>query len=353
MKINRKKAYPIVFVLSSVGILIRSLVFPELGLMFHLSTLAASFIFMPGMLEGTLLIHNWYDRRLPINIHLFVSDYRSDYRIVRRIVIQILTGMVFYASLAGTAFWLYKDVLPAALKLPMLTKPFVVAAFIANMLAVVAVNLGLLGKEFFDNWKSEMLRNERLQKERAEAQFESLKNQLNPHFLFNALTSLNSLITENPPLAGEFVQQLSKVYRYVLQSRDKEFVSLETELKFVEHYLRLLKTRFNTALQVEIHVGAEARERLIVPVTLQTLVENALKHNIVNAQKPLHIMISTKQHENVWFLVVENTLQRRTLVETSNKQGLKRLAALYKHLSPEALKVCETEQTFAVELPLL
>jgi LytS/YehU family sensor histidine kinase len=304
---------------------------------------------MPVMLEGTLLIHNWYDRRLPINIRLFVSDYR----IVRRIIIQILTGMVFYASLAAIALWLYKDVLPATLKFPMLTKPFIVAALFANMLAVIAVNLGLLGKDFFDNWKTELLRNERLSKERAEAQFESLKNQLNPHFLFNALTSLNSLITENPPLAGEFVQQLSKVYRYVLQSRDKEFVSLETEVKFVEHYLRLLKTRFETALQVEIHVGAEARERLIVPVTLQTLVENALKHNIVNAQKPLHITISTKQHENVWYLVVENTLQRRTLVETSNKQGLTRLAALYKHLSPEALKVCETEQTFAVELPLL
>jgi len=349
MKINRKRAYPIVFALSSFSIIIRSLVFSELGFMFHLSTLVASFIFMPAMLEGALLIHNWYDRRLPINIRLFVSDYQ----IARRIVIQILTGIVLYATLAATTFWIYKDILPSTLKLPMLTKPFIVAALIANTLAVIAVNLGLLGKEFFDHWKAELLRNERLSKERAEAQFESLKNQLNPHFLFNALTSLNSLITEDPPLAGEFVQQLSKVYRYVLQSRDKEFVSLETEVKFVEHYLRLLKTRFETALQVEIHVGAEARERLIVPVTLQTLVENALKHNIVNAQKPLHITISTKQHENVWYLVVENTLQRRTLVETSNKQGLTRLAALYKHLSPEALKVCETEQTFAVELPLL
>lgn len=349
MIINRKKAYPAIFVFSTIGIIVRGLVFPELGLLFHLSTLVVSIFLMPMLFEGTVLIHNFFNRQFPYSIRLFSEDYR----VLQRIVLQILTGVLLFASLAALSLWLYQDVIPASLRFPLLTKPFLVVAFVTNILAVTAVNLGLFGKEFFDNWKSEMLRNERLQKERAEAQFESLKNQLNPHFLFNALTSLNSLIVENPILAGEFVQQLSKVYRYVLQSRDKEFVSLETELKFVEHYLRLLKTRFNTALQVEIHVGAEARERLIVPVTLQTLVENALKHNIVNAQKPLHIMISTKQHENVWYLVVENTLQRRTLVETSNKQGLTRLAALYKHLSPEALKVCETEQTFAVELPLL
>ncbi len=349
MTINRRKAYPVIFVFSTIGIIVRGFVFPELGLLFHVSTLVASVLFMPILFEGTVQIHNFFERQFPYSIRFFAEDYR----VLRRIILQILTGMVLYALLAALAFWLYRDVLPANLRFPMLTKTFIVAAVIANILAVTAVNLGLFGKEFFDNWKSEILRNERLQKERAEAQFESLKNQLNPHFLFNALTSLNSLIVENPPLAGEFVQQLSKVYRYVLQSRDKEFVTLETELKFVEHYLRLLKTRFDTALQIEITVSDEARERLIVPVTLQTLLENALKHNIVNTQKPLQITISSTMQNGVWYLVVENTLQRRTLVETSNKQGLTRLAALYEHISPAAIKVCETTQKFAVQLPLL
>lgn len=349
MKINRKKAYSVIFIFSTVGIIVRGIVFPELGLLFHLSTLVASVFLMPMLFEGTVQIHNFFNRQFPYSITLFSEDYR----VLQRIVLQILTGVLLFVSLATLSLWLYRDIIPASLRFPILTKPFLVVAFVTNILAVTAVNLGLFGKEFFDNWKSEILRNERLQKERAEAQFESLKNQLNPHFLFNALTSLNSLITENPPLAGEFVQQLSKVYRYVLQSRDKEFVSLETEVKFVEQYLRLLKTRFSSALQVEVRMSTEARERLIVPVTLQTLLENALKHNIVNTQKPLHISISTKQHENAWYLVVENTLQRRTLVENSNKQGLARLAALYEHLSPETLQVCETEQTFAVQLPLL
>ncbi len=349
MTINRRKAYPVIFIFSTVGIIVRGIVFPELGLLFHLSTLAASIFLMPLLFEGTVLIHNFFNRQFPYSIRLFSEDYR----VLQRIILQILTGVLLFVSLATLSLWLYQDVIPASLRFPLLTKPFLVVAFVTNILAVTAVNLGLFGKEFFDNWKSEILRNERLQKERAEAQFESLKNQLNPHFLFNALTSLNSLIVENPPLAGEFVQQLSKVYRYVLQSRDKEFVTLETELKFVEHYLRLLKTRFDAALQIEISVSDEARERLIVPVTLQTLLENALKHNIVNAQKPLQITISSTLQGGVWYLMVENTLQRRTLVENSNKQGLARLAALYEHISPEAMRICETTQKFAVQLPLL
>lgn len=349
MKINRKRVYPAIFVFSTLGIIVRGLIFPEFGLFFHLSAFVASLFSVPLLLEGTVKIHNFFDSQFPYDIRFFAEDYR----VLRRIILQFLTGIALYASFAGLAFWLYSDTLSTILRFPVFTKPFFVAVVFAGVFLVMAINLGLFGKDFFDNWKSEMLRNERLQKERAEAQFESLKNQLNPHFLFNALTSLNSLIAENPPLAGEFVQQLSKVYRYVLQSRDKEFVTLETELKFVEHYLRLLKTRFDTALQIEITVSNEARERLIVPVTLQTLLENALKHNIVNTQKPLQITISSTMQDGVWYLVVENTLQRRILVENSNKQGLTRLAALYEHISPAAIKVCETTQKFAVQLPLL
>lgn len=349
MIINRKKAYPIVIAANFFSVSVRMYVFPELGWIFHVFSMLTGIIAAPLLLEGSVWIHNKLNAVMPYT----VQSFSPNVRVVRRMGVQILIGLITFASFGGVVIWLYGDYLPPTIKLPMFTKPFIVAAVLTGNLFVLTINLALFGKEFFDNWKAELLRNERLLKERAEAQFESLKNQLNPHFLFNALTSLNSLIAENPTLAGDFVQQLSKVYRYVLQSRDKEFVSLETEIKFVEHYLRLLKTRFDTALQVEIAVGTEALERLIVPVTLQTLVENALKHNIVNAQKPLHITISTKLEGNVWYLVVENTLQRRTLVETSNKQGLTRLAALYEHLSPEALKVCETEQIFAVQLPLL
>lgn len=281
------------------------------------------------------------------------SSFAPNARVMRRMGVQILIGLFAFACFGGTMLWFYGEYIPPTIKLPMLSKPFIVAAVVTGNLFVVTINLALFGKEFFDNWKTELLRNERLLKERSEAQYESLKNQLNPHFLFNALTSLNSLITEDPKLASEYVQQLSKVYRYVLQSREKEFVSLETEIKFIANYLRLLKTRFASALIIENVIDDDALERLIVPVTLQTLVENAIKHNVINPQKPLQITIRTEQLHGAWYLAVENTLQKRTLVESSNKQGLKRLTGLYEHLSKHPVIIEETEQIFVVKIPLL
>src|SRR5262249_11801226 len=152
---------------------------------------------------------------------------------------------------------------------------------------------------------------ERLEKEKSQVQFDNLKNQLNPHFLFNALTSLNSLIFENQSLASEFLQQLSKVYRYVLQNKEKNFVTLQTELDFIQHYVSLLHTRFGPALFIEVEVAAPMREMALVPVTLQILIENALKHNIVDPKRPLKIDIVTMGD----YLVVSNNLQVRKRVE--------------------------------------
>jgi sensor histidine kinase YesM len=351
MHINRKYAYPIVTAATIIGVCIRASIFPELGWNFHLLSLGFSFVFAPLLLEGAVSIHNYFNRIFPYDIRLFVSDHR----VAKRIVLQVATGVVIYACIGAFGIWAYKDMIPPSLAMPMLAKPFIVVGFVTLFLFVLAVNLGVFGKEFFDRWKEELLNSERLRKERAEAQFENLKNQFNPHFLFNALTSLNSLISENPRLASEFVQQLAKVYRYVLQSREKEYVPLATEMSFVQHYIKLLQTRFQTMVQVVVDVAPEARERLIVPVTLQALIENAIKHNIINAQNPLCIKISSTMENDAWYLVVENTLQRKQLVEGSNKQGLQNLQTLYSYITPLALDIRadEAAMTFTVRLPLL
>lgn len=189
----------------------------------------------------------------------------------------------------------------------------------------------------------------RLERDKTDIQYQNLINQLNPHFLFNSLTSLNSLIVTEPKQASRFLQKLSAIYRYILQNKEKETVSLEHELNFVRHYIDLQKSRFDEGLQVELDVAEEYLDRGIVPVTLQNLLENAIKHNTVEDDKPLLIRVFVAGE----YLCVENTLQRRKFVETSNKQGLDSLKTLYRYLSDLPIVIAETESTFTVKVPMI
>lgn len=188
-----------------------------------------------------------------------------------------------------------------------------------------------------------------IEKRSAQIRLLALTNHLNPHFLFNSLTSLNSLIFENQQLASDFLQHLSKVYRYLLQHKEKETVSLKHELDFVGNYIFLLKTRFQEDIQVEVKTTHSVLEKGIVPVTLQILIENAVKHNVISKLSPLVIRIQTEGTT----ISVTNNIQRKKQVETSNRQGLESLRSLYHYLSPQALEVNETETHFTVTLPLI
>lgn len=189
----------------------------------------------------------------------------------------------------------------------------------------------------------------RLEKDKTEIQYQNLINHLNPHFLFNSLTSLNSLIMTEPKQASKFLQKLSLIYRYILQNKDKDMVSLQHELGFVKHYINLQKSRFEEGLQINISVDNEYLESRIVPVTLQNLFENAIKHNTIEKDNPL--IISAFIEDN--FLIVKNNLQQKKFVETSNKQGLESLKNLYKYLISEPVETIETDMEFIVKIPLL
>lgn len=188
-----------------------------------------------------------------------------------------------------------------------------------------------------------------IEKRSAQIRLLALTNHLNPHFLFNSLTSLNSLIFENQQLASDFLQQLSKVYRYLLQHKEKETVLLKYELEFVQHYIFLLKTRFEDDIQIEMDIDYQMLEKGIVPVTLQILIENAVKHNVISQQNPLRIRVEAKNG----ILSVSNNIQRKKQVETSNRQGLESLRALYQYLSEQPLTVGEKDGAFIVTLPLI
>ncbi|MDO6435210.1 two-component regulator propeller domain-containing protein [Flavitalea sp. BT771] len=188
-----------------------------------------------------------------------------------------------------------------------------------------------------------------LEREKAKVMYESLKQQLNPHFLFNSLTSLSSLITSSPADAKKFLERLSKIYRYILKSRDSEKVILSEEINLAGTYTQLQKTRFKDGLQLEVKVNEECLDRSIAPVTLQNLIENAIKHNIIDISSPLVVEIIA---EGDW-LMVRNNLQRKGIVETSNKQGLESMRSLYYFLSGRQIEVVDDGQYFTVKIPLL
>lgn len=189
----------------------------------------------------------------------------------------------------------------------------------------------------------------RLEKDKTEIQYQNLINHLNPHFLFNSLTSLNGFILSEPDVASDFLQKLSSIYRYILQNKDTETVSLSQELAFVKNYVNLQKSRFEDGLLVNIVVEDKYLLNGIVPVTLQNLFENAIKHNTIEDEKPLVIDVFIEDDR----LIVKNNIQKKKFVETSNKQGLDSLKTLYKYLSTAPLETIETETEFIVKVPLL
>ena len=199
---------------------------------------------------------------------------------------------------------------------------------------------------FFQLWKTTAVEKEQLERAHLASQLEGLRNQVNPHFLFNSLNTLTYLIPEAPDKAVRFVQQLSKVYRYVLESRDEQVIPLQTELEFLQSYIFLLRERFGDNLQVEIGDMPE-RKMAIVPLTLQMLFENAIKHNVISTQKPLKIEVFTENGR----LIVRNNLQKKNQVMDSTGVGLQNIRDRYRMLTEHEIEVIASQQYFTVLLP--
>jgi LytS/YehU family sensor histidine kinase len=190
---------------------------------------------------------------------------------------------------------------------------------------------------------------ENLKRENLAAQLNALRTQVNPHFLFNNLNTLSSIIPDDPKQAVDFVQQLSKVYRHILEVKDEKSISLKDELDLMNAYAFLLKTRFGDNLAVNINVSAEKMQKKIVPLSLQLLMENAIKHNIVSAEKPLHIDVFAENGS----LVISNNLQMKNQVNESTGIGLDNIRNRYKLLSDKPVKVTESATNFTVSIPLI
>lgn len=194
------------------------------------------------------------------------------------------------------------------------------------------------------------VRAERLEKENVQAQFAALKSQVNPHFLFNSLSILSSLVHADAELSERFIDQLSRAYRYILEQKDNERVLLKTELEFIQAYRFLLNIRFENKFDVIIDVPTADQNRYsIAPLTLQLLVENAVKHNRMSAKEPLQVHIQLDGDS----LLVENNLQRRPQSEASTGVGLQNIVNRYTLLTDRPVWIGENEGSFIVKIPLL
>ncbi len=183
----------------------------------------------------------------------------------------------------------------------------------------------------------------------ATAQFDALKSQLDPHFLFNSLNVLVSLIEENPAAAVKFTTSLSKVYRYVLEQRNKETVTVDEELKFARTYVHLLQMRFEDSLIIDIPDAALDPSSMVVPLSLQLLLENAVKHNVVSDSKPLRLKI----YEDGNQLIIENNLQAKAVVKKGSGVGLQNIASRYALLTHRKMSIDQSEKFYRVQIPIL
>lgn len=222
----------------------------------------------------------------------------------------------------------------------------------------VTINVALLvsailhAKSFMEEWKKSARKEvveQKLIAKSANAQFESLKNQLDPHFLFNSLNVLSSLIDENPAQAQRFTSSMSKIYRYVLEQKDKELVTVEEELEFAKTYCNLLKTRFEDSVNFEFLVDEIDKKGFVVPLSLQLLLENCIKHNFATSAKPLMIKIYTEAGN----LIIENNLQAREQVKESAGIGLANIVQRYALLTKQNVFIEKSADFFKVKIPIL
>jgi two-component system, LytTR family, sensor kinase len=326
-------AYAAILAAGVAGFIVRLAKFDEFGWDLQVTLFFISIGLITFTWESLRAINRWLNKVYPF-----------ENNVSGRIALQLVLGGIVGLFVRLFIYWWGEPRVPFQLD-----KLFLATTWALYMIIPTVINLGFFTFYFIDRWKDSLTHAHQLEIEKSQVQFDNLKNQLNPHFLFNALTSLNSLIFENQQLASEFVHQLSRVYRYVLQNKDKNFVLLTTELDFIKSYVKLVETRFAGGLAINFDIQNDAREKAIVPVTLQILIENALKHNIVDKEKPLTIDIITVGD----YIVVSNNMQLKTKIDTSNKQGLDNLRSLYKFLTENPVIVEQTDNRFYVKIPLI
>lgn len=268
--------------------------------------------------------------------------------IARRIFLEVIL-VLSYTSLAQLIIlWTMEGSPLFYIEGDLSLQDYLGSVFFSNTITIIVVAL-LEGIYFFREWREPIVAAERLQKENAQSQIANLRAQLDPHFMFNSLNVLVGLIRQDAKKAESFVEDFARVYRHMLEVNQRMVVPLEEEISFTQQYLRLQQTRFESGLKVEWKLPKSPESLYLPPLSLQEVISNALKHNIIDAKNPLHLKISREGD----FLIVENNLNPRKGLVNSTGTGLANIQERYHLLQKAAARFTKNEDAYTAELPLL
>lgn len=285
------------------------------------------------------------DRTIMIAVH---NKYPALHQNAKRLMISAAIIVVYTTLITLAMEWLIKSS-PSGENLFVKNASFATAlgSNLFSTAAIVSIYEALM---YWTKLKQQLVITERLQKENAQAQLDSLKNQVNPHFLFNSLNTLAGIIPEDSEKAVQFVQQLSTLYRHLLDLNDKQVVTLEEELVLLNSYLFLIRTRFDNSIDIQLNISEESKKLYLIPLSLQMLVENAVKHNIISQKKPLHILIRTESNE---FVVVHNNFSPKQQPVEGTGTGLSNINHRFLLTFDRQIIVQKTPEFFEVKIPLI
>lgn len=277
-------------------------------------------------------------------IHFHLQKHLSWSKgITKRLIIEIII-VILYSTLIVLLFYSINIYIRGIKFDPLVLRESIVGTSLIST-GVIAVIEAI---ELFSNWKESIITSNKLEKENIEAQFLTLKNQINPHFLFNSLNTLANYVQDNPK-ANKYIENLSEYLRNSLMLKESDVISIKEELNMVNSYFFLQKARFMENIELDISIPENIKnESYVPPFSLQMLVENAIKHNIISKQKPLKIVIYTDDN----YLTVKNNLQIKE-TQISTKIGLKNIKDRYKLLTEHETIINQTDTEFIVSVPLL
>ncbi|MDP5172749.1 MAG: histidine kinase [Bacteroidia bacterium] len=316
------------------GILLGLLILPSPTEHFHWVGWAWLMVVLSLLILSNQLLHRWFNRLLPW------GDAPQ-----RRFFTQLIASLAMSLVLMNLSYLLFQ-------KIGMQTTPDADQVYVLNVYGLIFL-LPLISAQvvsyIFALWKKSALLSEKLQQENIQTRLESLRSHLDPHFLFNSLNILSSLIDKSQDDAQEFLGSFSDVYRYVLKNKQESVVPLRTEWAFLESYLHLIQMRFSEQMVIELSAPDDMNAWALPPLALQMLVENAIKHNKASERQPLHLEIFAEKD----VLVVKNNRRPNPKKENSHGSGLANLKSRYAYLTERPLEVIETEEHFVVRLPML
>jgi two-component system, LytTR family, sensor kinase len=291
----------------------------------------------------TLLTWEWSR----INQPFFEKWFDGEENIIKRLVAFFVSGLLGSIILTCMIVVLFEHFvlhIPMSLDNPLkLTLTY--TSLINLLFHLVNAVVYFMGK-----YKSKQLEAEELLRMNTQAQLQSIRSQINPHFLFNNLNVLSSLIIKGKEEANSFIEAFSKVYHYILRNQDKELIELDRELEFLQPYIYLLQQRFPGSVALTTEIDENRKKNYVVPVALQMLVENAIKHNVHSSQKPLEIKIKANGNNE---LEVTNNLQPKINAEPSSNIGLNNINQRYALITGKQIKISNTGNEFKVSLPLI